>query len=135
MINVRPTGKEFAANATKEQIAELWERHLLDCEKMRILEQRNLELVKERNQIAAQKTEELESLVADDRQSVLEAVRWKLEIGRDLRYINIGKKLEKLLVEDMPSGPAQCNRYNTDNTFVLTIYRDGKTWDIEVPKR
>jgi len=31
---------------------------------------------------------------------------------------------------DLPVGMYQANRYDTDNEHVLTLWADGKTWDI-----
>lgn len=34
----------------------------------------------------------------------------------------------------IPSGTAQCTRYDTDDKHVLSVFCDGKTYDIEIPK-
>jgi len=130
MRGISPTGEQFAETATKERIAELWERHLLDHEKIGILEQRNIELVREKNQIAAQKTEALETLVASDRQSVLENRRFVAEFGERYDY----KEQIKGILKAIPHGPVQGSRYDTNNKLVLTIFTGEETFDIEILK-
>ena len=34
----------------------------------------------------------------------------------------------------LPFGQYQANRYDTDTEHVLTLWRDGETWDVRVPR-